>query len=455
MIGLFYLGAFLLALGVLIVVHEFGHFLVARWCGVKVLRFCVGFGQPVVSRCLGRDQTEWALAAFPLGGYVKMLDEREGEVAPDEAHRAFNRQSLLKRSLIVVAGPLANLLLAVAIYFGLFVHGVEEPRPLMGSPLAQTSAAAAGFVDGELITEMNGHPILSWPQLRWELLKHIGDTEPVKFQVINAKGEITDRRLELGHVQTDDPELDPLLQLGLRSYLPPMRPIIGRVVTGSVASLAGIQEGDRVLEVDGRRVADWRDLVSLIRDHPGKEVLVLLERGGKELEVRLVPSAETERGKTVGRIGVGSVPLTSEERARLVVMVRYGVEEAFVRSLALTWETSSFSLRMMGRMVLGEVSWRNLSGPVTIADYAGQSARMGFMAYLKFLALISISLGILNLLPIPLLDGGHLLYHTAEAIKGGPLPEKVLEVGQRLGLGVLALLMLFALFNDISRLFSS
>lgn len=451
----FYLGAFLVALGVLIVVHEFGHFLAARLCGVKVLRFCVGFGRPILSRRWGQDGTEWALAAFPLGGYVKMLDEREAAVAPEDVHRAFNRQSLSKRSLIVVAGPLANLILAVAIYFALFSHGVEELRPVVGTPVSQSQAARAGFLDGETIRSLDGVPVSSWQQLRWQILQKAASRDPVRLEVQGSAGDITVRELDLGQVTADEPENDPLTQLGLRPYRPPVPPVLGAVAKGSPAELAGMQAGDRLLSVDGKPLNDWRELVETVRASPGKAIQLRLRRGDVETLVQVVPTQEMEQGTAVGRIGVGSAGLSAAERQRLVITVRYPVPEALFQASRLTWETSIFSLKMMGRMVTGSVSWKNLSGPVTIADYAGQSARMGWTAYLKFLALISISLGVLNLLPIPLLDGGHLLYHTAEALRGKPLPDRVVELSQRLGLGVLAMLMVFALFNDISRLFSS
>jgi regulator of sigma E protease len=451
----FYLGAFLLALGILIVVHEFGHFLAARLCGVKVLRFCVGFGKPILSRRLGADGTEWALAAFPLGGYVKMLDEREGEVPAEEVSRAFNRQSLFKRSIIVVAGPLANLLLAIAIYCGLFVYGVEEMRPIVAAPAAQSQAALAGFQDGETVLKFDGAPVASWQQLRWQVLQNLGKSGEHRLEVMNDRGEIADRVMDLGQLTMDEPESDPLARTGLSPYHPPVAPVLGKVAEGSAAAAAGLQVGDRILTVQGKRLTDWRDLVAAVRASPGRPLGVEVERQGQVLALSVVPTKALDQGKPIGQIGVAAAPLSAEARSHLLVSVRYPLHEALGKAVALTWETSAFSLRMMGRMVTGAMSWRNLSGPVTIADYAGQSARMGVIAYMKFLALISISLGVLNLLPIPLLDGGHLLYHTAEAIKGSPLSERILEFGQRLGFGVLVLLMAFALYNDISRLFSS
>lgn len=452
---LFYLGSFALALGLLIVVHELGHFVVARMCGVKVLRFCVGFGKPLISRKFSADGTEWALAAFPLGGYVKMLDEREGEVATADLPKAFNRQVVWKRMLIVVAGPLANLLLAVCLYWGIFVHGVEELRPVLGVPAVSSPAAAAGFVDGELVLGLDGNPVLTWSDFRWQLLQKALKGDVVQLEVINERREISHRRLDLTSLDIRDMEGDPLQKIGLRLYKPSLPPVIGKLAEGGVAILGGVMVGDRVVNIDGRPVSSWGDLVSVVRGASGKRLVFDLERNGKMLSVPLVPAEFQERGETVGRIGVAAMDPGPELRARLVTFVSYGVLNALHKASVQTWETSSFSLKIMGRMVLGEVSWRNLSGPVSIADYAGQSAKQGILPYIRFLALISISLGILNLLPVPILDGGHLMYYIAEVIKGGPVSEKALEIGQRFGLALLGMLMAFAFFNDFSRLFSS
>ncbi len=450
---LFYLGAFIVALGLLIVVHEAGHFLVARWCGVKVLRFSVGFGKPLLSRRFGSDQTELALAAFPLGGYVKMLDEREGEVPVQELPRAFNRQSVWKRFAIVLAGPVANFALAVAMYWALFVHGVDEPRPIFGKPVAHSAAERAGFQEGELVRSINGQAIAAWPELRWELLQQAFGKGSVTLEVINPRNEISFRRMDLSSVDTADLEGDILTQLGFRFYRPALPPVIGRVEPGSVADGAGLRAGDRIAEVDGVATEAWTQLVAVIRESPGKPIRMGLEREGVRMEISLTPAEAEDRGKRVGRIGIG-VREDGIDRAALMTTVRYGPIDALGKAAAQTWETSVFSLTMLGRMILGEVSWKNLSGPVTIADYAGQSARLGLAYYIKFLALISISLGVLNLLPIPLLDGGHLLYYMVEIIKGGPVSERVMEIGQQIGLALLAMLMAFALYNDINRLVS-
>ncbi|CAG0954138.1 MAG: RIP metalloprotease RseP [Rhodocyclales bacterium] len=448
---LFYLGAFALALGLLIVVHEAGHFVVARWCGVKVLRFSVGFGKPILSRRFGPDRTELALGAFPLGGYVKMLDEREGEVDAAELPRAFNRQSVWKRFVIVLAGPVANFMLAIVMYWVLFVHGVEEPRPLLGKPVAQSIAERAGFQEGELVRSIDGQAIATWQELRWELLQRALAKGSATLEVINKRQEISFRRIELASLDTSDLEGDILLQTGFRFYRPHLPPVIGRIAPGGVADLAGLREGDRILAIDGEAIADWAQVVAVIREAPGRSLRLDAGREGRTLNLSVTPAAADDRGKRIGRIGIG-VREQEIDRTAVMQIVRYGPVAALGKAAGQTWETSVFSLAMLGRMIVGEVSWKNLSGPVTIADYAGQSAKMGLSYYIKFLALISISLGVLNLLPIPLLDGGHLMYYIVEIIKGGPVSERVMEIGQQIGLALLAMLMAFAFYNDINRL---
>lgn len=450
---LFYLGAFALALGLLIVVHEAGHFALARWCGVKVLRFSIGFGKPILSRRFGPDRTELALAAFPLGGYVKMLDEREGEVEVAELPRAFNRQPVWKRFVIVLAGPLANFMLAIFMYWVLFVHGVEEPRPVLGTPVAQSMAEQAGFQEGELVRSINGQAIVSWQELRWQLLQQALAKGGVALEVINKQQEIAFRKLDLSSLDTSDLEGDILQKIGFRFYRPLLPPIIGKIMPGGVADLAGLREGDRILAIDGESIASWMQVVAIIREAPGRSIRLDADRQGQTVSLSVTPAEADDRGKRVGRIGIG-VREDEADRSSLMTLVRYGPVESVGKAVGQTWETSIFSLTMLGRMITGEVSWKNLSGPVTIADYAGQSAKLGLAYYIKFLALISISLGVLNLLPIPLLDGGHLMYYIVEIIKGGPVSERVMEIGQQIGLALLVMLMAFAFYNDINRLVS-
>lgn len=450
---LWYLGAFVVALGVLIVVHEFGHYIVARRVGVKVLRFSVGFGRPLLSRRFGADGTEWVLAAFPLGGYVKMLDEREAPVPQEELHRAFNRLPVGRRALVVVAGPIANLLLAILLYWALFVGGVTEMRPILAAPPAGTLAAQAGIEEGDEVRSVSGVSVTTLQDFRWQLMKLLADRQPVRLEVINQRGEIDFRTLPTDAVDASSLDEDFVRKLGVQAYQPNLQPIIGMIAANSVAEAAGVRAGDLVQSIDGLPISTWMQLASAIRQSPEKPIVLGLVRGGVALDVQVVPKAVDESGRTVGRIGIG-VGDQPEIRARMMIEVRLGPLDAAARAVAQTWDTSIFSLRMIGRMLTGEQSWRNISGPVTIADYAGQSARLGLDQYLKFLALISISLGVLNLLPIPVLDGGHLLYYFLEVIKGGPLSERAMEIGQQIGIGLLALLMAFAFFNDINRLIS-
>ncbi|PKO87082.1 MAG: RIP metalloprotease RseP [Betaproteobacteria bacterium HGW-Betaproteobacteria-12] len=449
----FYLAAFAVVLGVLIVVHEYGHYAVARLCGVKVLRFSIGFGRVLWQKRLGRDGTEWAISVFPLGGYVKMLDEREGEVAPEEAHRAFNRQSVGRRSLIVAAGPAANFLLAIVLYWGIFMYGSNELLPILGAPQAGSPAAMAAIANGEQVRSVDGQAVATWNDLRWVLLQKAVNQESAALEVINERGEIAVRRLFLAAAGEQGWEGDALERLGISFFRPQVPAIIGRLVEGGAAARSGLRAGDRVLALDGRPIALWHELVLHIRDAAGKPVQVEFERGGQRLSIEVMPETVSERGRKVGKIGV-AVAETEEIRREVRTFVRYGFFAAGHKALVETWDKSVFSLVMLGKMLTGDVSWKNLSGPVTIADYAGQSARLGLDYYVKFMALVSISLGVLNLLPIPVLDGGHLMYHMIEVVRRRPLSERAMGIAQQIGISLLFALMAFAFFNDLNRLFS-
>lgn len=448
-----YLIPFVLALGLLILVHELGHYLVARSCGVKVLRFSIGFGRPLLKWTSGPDRTEWALAAFPLGGYVKMLDERESPVDPSELHRAFNRQPVSRRFAIVAAGPLANFLLAIVLYWGLFVGGAEELKPRLALVDGPSIAAQAGVRDGDLVTRVGGERVRSWPELRWVLVRHALDEREVTLQVQTADGSEANRTLDFSGMSIDDGESDLVERMGLRPWRPRIPAVVGKIVDDGAAAKAGLQVGDTVVALGGRPVESWIDLVERVRAAPGEPLAAVVLRNGVRIETTLTPEVGEEDGKQVGKVGI-AVAEPLEGREEMFAVVRYGVVEGLGKAIGQTWETSVLSLKMIGRMIVGEVSWKNLSGPVTIADYAGQSAKLGLSHYLKFIALISISLGVLNLLPIPVLDGGHLLYYVIEIIKGGPIPERVMEIGQQIGLVALAMLMAFAFYNDITRLIS-
>lgn len=445
------LAAFVLALAPLIVVHEFGHYLVARWCGVKVLRFCVGFGKPLLSKRWSKDGTEWALASIPFGGYVKMLDEREEPVAPELLPQAFNRQPVLKRMAIVVAGPLANLLLAAVVYCGIFMTGATDLKPILSEPVAGSPAALAGFHSGDRVTVINADAVETWSELRKLLLEALLVKQPIKMTVVTSDNHIEQRVIRPTTIQGDDLGEDPAGKLGMTPFRPRLDPVIGAVTPDSPAANAGLQAGDVVLAIDGATIADWGQVVSRIRSAYDKELAIDVLRAGTQKRFQLTPEKVIENGRPIGRLGVAVKP-DPERYAPMMIEVRYGLVKSLEQALVEVWNTSSLSLRVIGRMIIGQVSIKNLSGPVTIADYAGQSAKMGISSYLRFMALISVSLGILNLLPVPVLDGGHLMYYLVELFKGSPVSDAVLEAGQKIGFGILGLLMLFALYNDIHRL---
>ena len=446
--------AFVVALGCLIVVHEFGHYLVARACGVKVLRFSVGFGKALYSRRLGRDATEWIIAAFPLGGYVKMADEREGPVAAADLPRAFNRQSVWRRMAIVIAGPVANFVLAVALYWFLFVSGVPGIKPVLGPPPAASPAYVAGFSAGDTLVKIGGEKIATWQDARWLLLQYAVKREPVDIEARSAAGAMNLRRLDLSRLTTGDLDRDFVRVVGLVRYRPSLKPVIGEIVAGGAGERAGLQVGDEIVSIDNARVDNWDQVVTAVRSHPGMPLTFEVRRAGALTPAFVVtPAVVIEGEDKIGRIGAAP-RIDPAAFASLMVTVRYGVFEALARATRKTWDTSVFSLQMLGRMIIGEVSLKNLSGPITIADYAGQSAQGGLASYLLFLALISISLGVLNLLPIPVLDGGHLMYYTIEVFKGSPASDRAIEIGQHVGIALLFILMAFALYNDIHRLIS-
>jgi regulator of sigma E protease len=444
---------FLVTLGVLVVFHELGHYVVARLCGVKVLRFSVGFGRIVWARQFGRDGTEWALSAIPLGGYVKMADEREGEVAPADRARAFNRQNVWKRIAIVAAGPIANLLLAVLLFAGTYMAGIPGQRAILADAPVGTAAAAAGIRAGDLVVALDGEPVRSWQDLRWRLTKAQGH-EDVALAVEPAGPRAGDppvtRTLTIGRLQTADWEGNAMAALGLRADLG--SPLIAELVAGKPGERAGLKVGDRIVAVDGAAVRSPSDVAAITNAKPGVPVAFRIERGNASEEVTLTPESAEQGGRVIGLAGLRLKvdPATVE---RLGLTVRYGPLEAVLQGARKTWELSVFTLKMLGRIVTGEASLKNISGPLTMADFAGQSAQAGVLVFVGYLALISISLGVLNLLPVPLLDGGHLLYYFAEIFKGSPVSDRAFEVGQRIGMAMLAVLMALALFNDVSRLF--
>jgi regulator of sigma E protease len=417
---------------------------VARLCGVKVLRFCLGFGTPVVSKRVGPDQTEWGIAAIPLGGYVKMLDEREGTVDPHEVHRAFNRQSVGKRMAILVAGPAFNFILAIALYWGIFGVGMEEPKAIIGAPPAESMAARAGLLPNMTITAVNDEPVQSWTDLRWRVLKVAVDRGDARLTAKAQDGFVVEAKFSYAGLSAEELEGDFLRRQGIAMARP--QPVVARVLPGSVAERSGLQAGDLILRIAGDAISSGDAAVQAIRLRPQERVPFEVRRGSTVVQVAVTPDVATDdAGKRIGRIGaeIGGKPE--------MVTVRYGVVGSLGKAVSHTWDMSVFSLKMMGKMIVGQISPKNISGPVTIADYAGKSARLGLDYYISFLALISVSLGVLNLLPIPLLDGGHLLYYAIEAVRGKPVSETVMEWGQRFGIVALGSLMVLALWNDIHR----
>ncbi len=446
---IFTLAAFAIALGILIVVHELGHYAAAKACGVKVLRFSVGFGKPLVSWRAGSDKTEWSIAAFPLGGYVKMLDEREGAVAPEELPRAFNTKPVSRRILIVLAGPLSNLLLAILLYWVLFMHGIPGLKPILGEIKPGTAVASAGFSSGEELLEVDHHPVSTWEDARWFLVQQAVKGGKVDISARDEKGSVLHHRLDLSHADIDSKNF--LASLGFVQAKLVVPAVIGEVVEGGPAGRAGFQAGDKIVLLGGKSVNAWDDVANFIRQNGSAPMIVTVDRGGRLIDLRVTPELETENGKSVARIGIAA-KIDQAAMGRLFIDARYPPGAAFIRAFDKTWETSGFTLKMMGEMLLGRISASNIGGPITIADYAGQSARMGTVAYLSFLALISISLGVLNLLPVPVLDGGHLMYYMAEIVRGRPLPDKAIEIGQQVGIFLLFSLMALAIYNDLHRL---
>ncbi len=444
--------AFLVALGSLIVIHELGHYFVARLCNVKVLRFSVGFGKAIWMKPLGADRTEWVVAAFPLGGYVKMLDEREGAVAREDLPRAFNRQSVWRRYAIVAAGPIANFLLAIVLYWILFVSGIPGIKPVVGDTPPATPAALAGFATGDVIVRIGDEPVATWQDARWFLLQHAVRKSAVTIEVRDRRGEIAGRKLDLSGLTAADLDSDFLRVLGLTRFQVALKPVIGNVIAGGAADRAGLKAGDEIVAISNQRIESWADVVQLVRSRPA--VALTFEVRRKEVAravIPVTPETVVENGQKIGKIGAAPV-VDRASMAGMITEVRYGPLESLVKAFYKTWDTSVFSLQMLGKMIVGEVSLKNLSGPITIADYAGQSAQSGLVSYLMFLALISISLGVLNLLPVPLLDGGHLMYYTVEIFKGSPVSDRAIEIGQHVGIALLFTLMIFAVYNDINRL---
>lgn len=445
--------AFVLALGLLVAVHEYGHFYIARRLGVKVLRFCIGFGKPIWSRVAGRDPVEYAVAAIPLGGYVKLLDEREGPVPEADLPRAFTRQTPSRRIAILAAGPAFNFLFAIAAYWLMFITGVVAMKPLVGAVAPDSRAAAAGLRGGDEIVSVGDRDTQTMMDAQLAVVAELASTGRVPMTVLGEDGEI--RRVELIIDEERSQFTEDLgvlwSRLGIEPWRPVLPPVVEDLSADGTAASSGLESGDRIVLAEGEPVTDWASWVEFVRQRPGQTVDVVIDREGREISLPLeIGVVETEEGK-IGRIGAG-VRVPEDLFADAVTRQQYGPIASVGAAVAKTWEMSSVTVSLLFRMLTGDVSPRNISGPINIAQAAGYTASAGMAAFLNFLAVVSISLGILNLLPIPMLDGGQIAYQVAEMIKGSPVSERTQLIGQQVGIALLLLLMSFAFYNDISRL---
>ncbi|MEE8119874.1 MAG: RIP metalloprotease RseP [Gammaproteobacteria bacterium] len=441
--------AFVAAIGILVTIHEYGHFIVARLLGIKVLRFSVGFGSPLIKWVMGRDRTEYIIAAVPLGGYVKMLDERETTVAPEELSRAFNRQPVWKKTLVVLAGPAFNFLFALLAYWITFVIGIPSVRPVIGPVAVNSAAAHAGLRNADEIISIDSKPTPNWEATALALLD--GVVRGGRFNVV-VEDESGQQRSLILELPQDKSLTEPgaLMEgLGISRWQPPA--VLGEIDPEGSAYAAGLLEGDRIVSVDSVEIAGLSDWLDRVRANPGKSLELGVIRGGEQLSVPVIPAVVQEDGVSIGRVGV-RMHIDDAVRARLFINQRYGPLHAAGKAVLRTWEISTLTIKLLGRMLTGDVSLKNISGPIIIAQYAGITASFGFVYYVAFLAVISVSLGVLNLLPIPVLDGGHLLFFIAEAVKGSPVSSQTEMAGQRIGILLLVLLMTVAFYNDIVRL---
>lgn len=444
---------FFVALLLLIVVHEYGHFCVARLCGIKVVRFSFGFGK-ILARWHSKRGTEYVWSVFPLGGYVKMLDETEGEVPENERHLAFNNKPLLARVAVVVAGPLFNFLFAFCALWLMSVIGIKSFAPMIGAVNPQGIAARAGLGPQQEIIALNGKKIASWRDFQYALMPLIGSRETIALRVKSTiTGTVATKMMPLADWQLDPQNPDVLASFGIEPFVPPIPAVLGEVVANAPAKIAGLKTGDVILTMENKPVKDWTDVVDFVRQNPGKPLSFTVRRGQQVRPISLTIGSMEQQGKTVGFIGVRSQQITLP--VGWIRLQREGPLHALGSALDQTLELSGATFVLIGRLVTGKLGLKNLSGPVGLARGAGDSARSGFAYYLSFLAIVSISLGVLNLLPIPVLDGGHLLYYFIETVRRRPLSQEAKSIGMYLGLVVLVALMIIALTNDISRLTSS
>jgi regulator of sigma E protease len=451
---LYSIAAFITAIGILVTIHEFGHFWVARKMGVKVLRFSVGFGKPLWTKKAGPDQTEYVLACIPLGGYVKMLDEREGDVAENELDRTFNRKSVWRRFAIVAAGPMFNFLFAIAAYSLIYMMGIDGVKPVIGEVTNPSPAYNAGIRAQDTILSVNGIKTLSWEKARFTLLEESVGAESIEIEVERADFQIEKTVVDISQLQLLKKEqIDLIGELGFSAWRPNIPPVIDDVVAGGAAEAAGLLANDKIVMLAGEMIPNVHRWVELIRANPEKSLDVLVLRDNQQVTLKITPGIRTDKGESYGFIGVmNRIEIPDDVRQKMLVTERYGPIEALGESIEKTWRMSWLTLKVLGKLVVGEASVKNLSGPITIAKYAGISAQVGFEQFITFLAIISISLGVLNLLPVPILDGGHLFYYLIEMLKGSPVSETTEVVGQKIGVVLLFGLMSIAIYNDLLRL---
>lgn len=444
--------AFIVALGVLITFHEFGHYWVARKCDVKILRFSIGFGRPLYKRIFGSDKTEFVIASLPLGGYVKMLDSREVEVQPEEQSREFNQKPLWQRFAVVAAGPAFNFIFAIIAYALIYMIGVDGLKPIVGEVTPASISAEAGLQQGQEIIAVDNVKTPTWIAVIDRLVNHTVSADQVSLDVIDKAGGVQTISLDMSRISIDEMAEGNLLQaLGMKVVELKLEPVIGEIISGGAADVAGMQAMDKVIAVDGEAVGSWTEWVEIIRDNPGQSMNVELLRNDVTQFATLVPSVNNVNGADVGRIGaVAYKPEGFFED--YFTLESYAVTTSLVKAVEKTWDMSLLTLRVLGKMLIGEASVKNLSGPISIAQYAGQTADIGVIAFLGFMAIVSVSLGVLNLLPVPLLDGGHLVYYVIEFMIGKPVSESIQVWGQQMGLVLLLSLMSLAFYNDIVRL---
>ncbi len=438
--------ALALTLGILVTVHEFGHYWVARRCGVKVLKFSVGFGKVLFSRT-DKHGTEFAIAAIPLGGYVKMLDEREGDVAPDMLDQAFNRKTVWQRMAVVLAGPLANIIFAIFAYWLMFMVGVTQVKPIIGPVESGSAAAQAGLMPQQEIIAVDGNNTSSWQEVNYQLIKRLGDTGTLEIQVNNGESH----ELPISQWLSDAEEPNPIQALGFAPFRPSVPPILAELQANMPAQQAGLETGDVILAVDGQAIQSWMDFVKIVKASAGKSISLSVQRHDKTLGIQLIPASRTlASGETIGFAGaMVKAPVLPEDFIRVQ---SYDPAAAGLRAIYKTWDMTTITLQSIGKMIQGLLSVKNLSGPITIAKVASSQVQAGFEAFVGFLAYISIMLAVVNLLPIPVLDGGHFVFYVIEAVKGSPLSEKVQLMGMKLGMTMLLMVMVVAIFNDVSRL---